>query len=49
MHRGMCQEAFDLEKSNGKEGTEIKCRKDEDHDLRYGTGPPAEFRRISMH
>ena len=26
-----------------------KCRKDKDHDLRYGTGPPAEFRQVSMH
>ena len=26
-----------------------RCRKDKDHDLRYGTGPPAEFRQISMH
>ena len=25
-----------------------KCRKDKDHDLRYGTGLPAEFRRVSM-
>ena len=25
-----------------------KCSKDKDHDLRYGTGPPAEFRRVSM-
>ena len=25
-----------------------KCRKDKDHDLRFGTGPPAEFRRVSM-
>ena len=25
-----------------------KCRKGKDHDLRYGTGPPAEFRRVSM-
>ena len=25
-----------------------KCRKDEDHDLRYRPGPPAEFRRVSM-
>ena len=25
-----------------------KCRKDKDHDLRYGTGPPAEFRWVSM-
>ena len=26
--------------------TESKCRKDKDHDLRYGTEPPAEFRRV---
>ena len=44
----MCQEALDLERSNGKERTEGKCRKDEDHDLRYGPGPPAEFKRVSM-
>ena len=25
-----------------------RVRKDEDHDLRYGPGPPAEFRRVSM-
>ena len=25
-----------------------KCRKDEAHDLQYGHGPPAEFRRVSM-
>ena len=25
-----------------------KCRKDKVYDLRYGTGPPAEFRRVSM-
>ena len=31
-----------------KKRTESKCRKDKDHDLRYGTGPPAEFRRVSM-
>ena len=37
----MCQEALDLERSNGEERTESKCRKYEDHDLRYGTGPPA--------
>ena len=24
-----------------------ECRKDEDHDLWYGPGPPAEFRRVS--
>ena len=45
---GMCQEALDLERSNGEERTESKCRKDKDHDLRYGTGPPAELRRVSM-
>ena len=38
----MCQKALDLERSNGKERTESKCRKDEDHDLQYGPGPPAE-------
>ena len=45
---GICQEALDLERSNGEERTESKCRKDKDHDLQYGTGPPAEFRRVSM-
>ena len=30
-----------MEISNGEERTESKCRKDKDHDLRYGTGPPA--------
>ena len=25
-----------------------KCRKDEDHDLWCGPGPPAEFRRVSI-
>ena len=44
----MCQEALDLERSNGKESTESKCRKEEDRDLGYGPGPPAEFRRVSM-
>ena len=39
----MCKEALDLEKSNGEERTESKCRKDKDHDLWYGTGPPGEF------
>ena len=43
----MCQEALDLERSNGEQRTESKCRKDKDHDLRYGTGPPAEFRQVS--
>ena len=44
----MCQEALDLERSNGKERTESKCRKDEDHDLRYMPGSSVEFRRVSM-
>ena len=44
----MCQKALDLKRSNGKERTESKCRKDEDHDLWYGPGPPVEFRRVSM-
>ena len=44
----MCQEALDLEGSNGEERTDSKCRKDKDHDLRYGTGPLAEFRQVSM-
>ena len=47
--RNMSQEALDLERSNGKERTESKCRIDEDHDLQYGPEPPAEFRRVSMH
>ena len=38
-----------MESSNGGERTESKCRKDKDHDLWYGPGPPAEFRRVSMH
>ena len=46
--RGMCQKALDLETSKRKERTEIKCRKDEEHDLRYGPGPSAEFRQVSM-
>ena len=37
-----------MERSNGEERTERKCRKDKDHDLRYGPGPPAEFMRVSM-
>ena len=37
-----------MERSNGEERTESKCRKDKDYDLRYGTGPHAEFRRVSM-
>ena len=46
--RGMCQKALDFERSNGGERTESKCRKDEDHDLWYGPGPLADFRRVSM-
>ena len=45
---GMCQKVLDLERSNGEERTECKCRKDKDHYLRYETGPPVEFRRVSM-
>ena len=37
-----------MERSNGEERTESKCRKDEDQDLWYGPGLPAEFRRVSM-
>ena len=37
-----------MEKGNGGERTESKCRKDEAHDLWYRPGPPAEFRRVSM-
>ena len=37
-----------MERSNGEERTESKYRKGKDNDLRYGTGPPAEFRRVSM-
>ena len=37
-----------MERSNREERTESKCRKDKDHVLRYGSGPPAEFRRVSM-
>ena len=37
-----------MERSNGEERTESKCRNDKDYDLWYGIGPPAEFRRVSM-
>ena len=37
-----------MERSNGEERTESKCWKDKDHDLRYGPGASAEFRRVSM-
>ena len=30
-----------MKRSNGEERTESKCRKDKDHDLWYGNGPPA--------
>ena len=46
--REMCQKALDLERSKGKERNESKCRKDEDHDLQYWPGSPAEFRQVSM-
>ena len=46
--RGMWQEALDLEKSNGGDTTESKCRKDKNHDLWYGPGPLAEFRQVFM-
>ena len=49
MAPGMCQEALDLERSNGGKRTESKCRKDEDHDLWYGPGPPTELRQVSVH
>ena len=45
---GMCQKALDLERSNGGERAESKCRKDKDHDLWYGVGSPAEFRGVLM-
>ena len=31
-----------------EEKGQIKCRKDKDHDLWYGPGPPAEFRRVPV-
>ena len=31
-----------------KKKGQSKCRKNEDHDLRYRPGPPAAFRRVSM-
>ena len=33
-----------MERSNGGERVESKCRKDKDHDLWYGPGSSAEFR-----
>ena len=46
--RGMCQKALDMERSNGGERAESKCRKDKDHDLWYGAGSPVEFGRVPM-
>ena len=37
-----------MERSNGEERADSKCRKDKDHDLWYGAGPTAEFRRVPM-
>ena len=37
-----------MERSNGEERTESKYRKDKDCNLQYRTGPPAEFRGVSM-
>ena len=42
------KESLDLERSNGGERAESKCRKNKDHDLWYGSRPPAELRQISM-
>ena len=37
-----------MKRSNGGERTKSKCRKDEDHDLWYGPGSPAEISQVSM-
>ena len=37
-----------MERSQGEEGIESKCRKDKGHDLWYRPGPLAEFRGIPM-
>ena len=37
-----------MERSNGGERAESKCRKDKDHNLWYGAGSPAEFRQVPM-
>ena len=37
-----------MERSNGGERAESKCRKDKDHDLWYRAGSPAEFRPVPM-
>ena len=41
-------EALDMERSNGGERPESKCRKDKDHDWWYGAGSLAEFRRVPL-
>ena len=46
---GICQEALDIERSNGDEGVEGKYRKDKGLNLQYRPGPPANFRKLSMH
>ena len=37
-----------MERSNGGERPESKCRKDKDHDLWYGAGSLAGFRRCAV-
>ena len=37
-----------MERSNGGERAESKCRKDKYHDLWYGAGSPAVFRRVTL-
>ena len=44
----LCQKALDMERSNAGERAESKCRTDKDHDLWYGAGSPADFRRVPM-
>ena len=43
-----CVRRLDLKRSNGGERAESRCRKDEDRDLWYRPGPPAEFRQVSL-
>ena len=45
-HEECVKRLLTWERSNGGERTEIKCRKDKDHDL--WLGPPAEFRPVPM-
>ena len=44
----LCQKALGMERTNGRERAESKCRKDKDHEQGYRPGPPAEFKRVSM-